>query len=357
MTTPAPMAERSRLRPPPLGPGEGPFRFLSLPLELRNEVYRALLAPTAIIYIRAASTLTKVRIHGSKRMVPSYEVTGRVCEPGQLAQFRELLVDELESTIINKFKELRSDRLQPHIFYVNRQVLHEAAEILYRDNLFVFQDPLQAFRTFLAACQNMLPEICDTLPSYPNLASSTRMAQAGTATLAMCSEYPHFNGFKAQWHWSYVRQLATLLASGNIHTLRIVYPPVVISPLDQDSTEEISDEAVKQWFVDLVGVMILCRRNIEDMHVIKMLMMPRAEGDEEMESRIRARLDKPEDAQALCAEFGKTLEARELHDFVVTREVHRVPVAGSTKRGYKPVLVLRRRGGAIGNSKMGLHME
>ncbi|KAJ9638889.1 hypothetical protein H2199_006749 [Coniosporium tulheliwenetii] len=351
MTTPAPMAERSRLRPPPLGPGEGPFRFLSLPLELRNEVYRALLAPTAIIYIRAASTLTKVRIHGSKRMVPSYEVTGRVCEPGQLAQFRELLVDELESTIINKFKELRSDRLQPHIFYVNRQVLHEAAEILNLRHI-AFLSESRIFDTY--GTGRHWYEITDIIEGKLQLQSVDITAPA---TLAMCSEYPHFNGFKAQWHWSYVRQLATLLASGNIHTLRIVYPPVVISPLDQDSTEEISDEAVKQWFVDLVGVMILCRRNIEDMHVIKMLMMPRAEGDEEMESRIRARLDKPEDAQALCAEFGKTLEARELHDFVVTREVHRVPVAGSTKRGYKPVLVLRRRGGAIGNSKMGLHME
>lgn len=319
-----------------------------------------------------------MRIRGTMRMVPSYVVTGKACNPSQLAEFRDALADELESTITNKFKELRSDRLQPRIFYANRQVFHEAAEILYRNNLFVFQDPLQGVSHFLSrlpeyATRNLRHiaflsesrifdmygtgrhwyEITDLIERKLQLQSVDITAPA---TLAMCSNYPHFNGFGKQWHWSYIRQLATLLASGNIHTLRIVYPSILLPLLYKQSIRSIPVESWKHLVPKLVGIAIMFCQNVKDLHIIRMLMMPRAKNDEEMESRIRGSLDKPDEAQALCAKFGTALEAREPHDFVVTREIHRLS-GGPAKRGYKPVIVLRRRDGAIGNSKIGLHME
>ncbi|EON63956.1 hypothetical protein W97_03185 [Coniosporium apollinis CBS 100218] len=316
------------------------------------------------------------------RMVPSYEVTGKACNPSQLAEFRDALADELDSIISSQFKELRSDLLETSILYVNRQIFYEATEILYRDNLFVFQDPLQGVSHFLGR----LPDYATTNLRHLAFLSESRIFDMyGTGrhwyevtdiierklqlqsvditapitlsmSLAMCSDYPHFQGFKAQWHWSYIRQLATLLANGSIHTLRIVYPPIVVPLLDKQSTEPIPDESVRHMVAKLVSITIMFRKKFKNLHVIRMLMMPRAEGDEEMESRIRASLDKPDEAQALCAKFGTALEARVPHDFVVTREIHKFS-AGPAKRGCKPVLVLRRRGGAIGNSKIGLHME
>jgi hypothetical protein len=268
--------------------------FFDLPLELRDIIYSHLLyCPSGLFFSPAFSFSSPPSQHRS-----SYPVKGR------------------NNALVKHETRRHSNEawLPTSILYVSKQVHYEASEILYRQNNFIFQSPLQPISQFLTTLpltvSSMIRHITflkrslmalhfDNFTAWRSLYPALQDMNLESVTVYPPLEVAMYNPHPAilframfgepnQFWWPALRFFVGLLMSSrhSLKSIRLNYPltptpiPAAVLSAEDLSSSPMSRTALK----DQQNV------NVEDLIIIQRLRVPRYADDSSEEADIYANL-------------------------------------------------------------------